>query len=127
MIQEDNDRKLDEKDYFPPPPTPNIRTNQVCYAIIQPDVTPTAFIDLMGKFPKRSSRGHQYIMVGYHYDGNYILGKPLKDRKGTTIAEAWSSLHNNFKKSRVAPTTYVLDNKISSDLVQLFDEEKITY
>ena len=75
IIQEE-EHITEEDDYFPTPPTPNIRQNHVCYTIIEPDTTPTAFIDLTGKFPKRSSRGHQYIMVGYHYDGNCILGPP---------------------------------------------------
>ena len=66
-------------------------------------------------------------MVGYHYDGNCILGAPLKDRRGTTIAEAWHSMHNDFKKSGASPTSYVLDNEISADLVKVFDNEKITY
>ena len=67
------------------------------------------------------------MLVGCHYDGNCMLGKPLKDRKGTTIAEAWTSLHNDFKRSGAAPTTHVLDNEISKDLVESFDRENITY
>ena len=67
------------------------------------------------------------MLIGCHYDGNCMLGKPLKDRKGTIIAEAWTSLHNEFKNSGAVTTTCVLDNEISKDLVESFDQEKITY
>jgi len=84
-------------------------------------------MDLTGRFPKRSSCGNQYILVGYHYDGNCILGIPIKNRRGVTITEAWTSLHAMFKKSGAPPQTYVLDNEASKDLIESFDEEQINY
>jgi len=47
----------------------------------------------MGRFPKKSSRGNEYILVGYHYYGNCILGIPIKNRRGPTITEVWKDLH----------------------------------
>ena len=38
-------------------------------------------MDLMGRFPYQSSRGHEYILVAYNYDGNAILAQPLKIEK----------------------------------------------
>ena len=38
-----------------------------------------------------------------------------------------SILHNSFKRVGVALSTYVLDNKISKNLTETFDQEKITY
>ena len=57
----------------------NIKTNQVCYAIIDPSNNSRAYMDLTGIFPKRSSRGNEHILVGYHYDANYIHGMPLNN------------------------------------------------
>ena len=59
-------------------------------------------------------------MIEYHFDANYILGIPIKNRKGTTIAEGWKKLYADFKKVRVAPSTYALDNKTLKDLIQGF-------
>jgi len=56
-------------------------------------------------------------MVGYHFDTNCILGAPIRNRKGVTIVEGWKKLHTDFKKVRVAPSTYVLDNQILKDLI----------
>ena len=66
-------------------------------------------------------------MVVYNYDGNYIHGTPLKNRKGTTIADTWQELHKMFKFSGAAPEVYVLDNEISQDLTNAFEEDKIMH
>ena len=31
-----------------------------------------AFMDLTGRFPKRSRSGNEYILIAYHYDGNVL-------------------------------------------------------
>ena len=65
--------------------------------------------------------------MGYHYDANYILTKLIKNRQDSTITEAWQSIYNDFKKAETAPTTYVLDNKTSKELIDGFDKERISY
>ena len=67
-------------------------------------------MDLTGRFPKKSSRGNEYIMVGCNYDANYIMGVPLRNRKGAAIDKSWQHIHDTFKRSGVAPEAYVLDN-----------------
>ena len=84
-------------------------------------------MDLTGRFPKRSSQGNQYILVGYHYDANYIIGMPVKNRQGATVAEAWQNIHDTFKLAGIPPNTYVLDNETSQDLRDAFNQEHITY
>ena len=85
-----SNKELDEldKDYLPPPDSPNVQSNQVCYALIQTDESTIEFIDLTGRFLKRSSRGNKYIMVGYHFNANCILAMLIKNRKGATIAKS---------------------------------------
>ena len=114
-------------DCFPPSATPNIQTNEVAYAIINKKEICTAYTDLTGRFPMRSSRGNQYIMVGYHYDGNCILGKAIKDRRSSTLTAAWQSLHETFQRAGVPPATYVMDNEISNELLQALRENGTTY
>ena len=63
----------------------------------------------------------------YYYNTNWILAKPIKNRQGSTIAKAWHSIHNDFKKVRIAPITYVLDNETSKELMDGFDKERISY
>ena len=59
-------------------------------------------------------------MVGCNYCAKHIIGVPLRNKKGATIAESWQHIHNKFKKSGFAPDTYVLDNELSKNLIQDF-------
>ena len=75
----------------------------------------------------RSSRGNQYILVGYHFDGNFIYGKAVKDRKISTLTASWKQLHDIFAKSGAAPNTYVMDNEISKEIIEALEENNTTY
>ena len=115
------------EDQFPISDKPNIKKQDVIYAIIDKDEISTAYTDLTGRFPMRSSMGNQYILVGYHYDSNCILGHAVKDRKAHTLTAAWRVLHATFAKAGVAPKTYVMDNEISAELLAALQEEITDY
>ena len=70
---------LIDVDAFPPSGSPNLKTNEVIYALFDSSPTGLAYINLTGRFPYRSSRGNEYILVGYHYDANAILCTALKN------------------------------------------------
>ena len=72
-----------DNDSFPPSPTLNNKTNDVAYMIINRHEVNTAYTDLTGRFPCRSSSGNEYVMIAYHFDGNCIVGKALKIDKNT--------------------------------------------
>ena len=67
------------EDAFPKSNAPNIKTYHVAYSLVELPPKNVAYTDLTGRFPYRSSSGNEYIMVGYHYDGNVILGETLKE------------------------------------------------
>ena len=119
-------QELDE-DNFPASPIPNIKSNDVAYMLIDRKELNTAYIDLTGRFPMRSSRGNQYILIGYHYDANCIHGIAIKNRKSATLTAAWQSLHDTFTKAGAAPNTYVMDNEISNDLKEALQTNDTTY
>ena len=81
---------------FPTSPSPNIKTNNVAYMIINRDDVCTAYIDLIWIFSCQSIGGNQYLLVAYHYDGNYIVAQPLKNRGKGSIIAGWSVLHKCF-------------------------------
>ena len=111
----------EEAHYFSTSPTLNEKTNDVCYAIFDSENIIADYMDLTGRFPKRLSHGNQYILVGYHYNGNYIMGVPVKNHKGATVTEAWQLIHDTFKKAGLPPNTYVLDNETSQELRDAFN------
>ena len=115
------------EDAFPPSPTPNVKTNEVAYAVIDPDTLSNAYFDLTGRFPQRSSQGNQYIMIGYHYDANSIIAQPMKDRSATSMVMAWSKLHNIYETAAVAPHIYIMDNEFSAELKTALNQKNVKY
>ena len=114
-------------DFFPKSDSPNVKTNAVAYAIINHEDMSAAYTDLTGRFPQRSSRGNEYILVGYHYDANSILAAAIKDRTASTLTAAWQTLHKQFSTSGNAPQIYVLDNEKSRELTDTFNSNNVTY
>ena len=74
------------------------------------------YSDQTGRFPHRSSRGNEYVMVMYDYDSNAILVTALKNRQAKTIADAWESLHQRLTQSGHVTKNFVLDNECSNEL-----------
>ena len=66
------------KNSLPLSDTPIIKTNNDIYVVIDKTKICTAYKTFTKCFLMQSSRGNQYIMVGYHYDGNCILRKSNK-------------------------------------------------
>ena len=72
--------ELDEDSYLDSP-TPNNKTNDVAYIVINRDEVYTAYTDLTERFPRQSSSGNEYLLIAYQYDENCIVAQPLKKRK----------------------------------------------
>ena len=74
------------------------KNRDIAYRVI--DITPNnvTCADLTRRFPYQSIRGRKYIMVGYHYAQNVILGKTLKNRAAVSINAAWGNINTDFLK-----------------------------
>ena len=72
-------------------------------------------------FPKSDST------VVYHYDGNTVLVKAIKNYQACIIAEAWEIINSRLKVAGVRPKMYILDNECSSDLKVAFRKESIKF
>ena len=90
--------------------------------LINQDDVMAAYQDLTGRFPVKLSSGNKYILIGYHYDANCIIGHPVKDRKAPTLTKAQTNLHDEFKQAWVEPDVWILDNEVSNDLKKVFQE-----
>ena len=105
-----------DADDFPPSDNPDLKTNEVTYAMFDSSPTGLVYIDLTGRFPYQSARGNEYILIGYHYDANAILCKALKNRQAATITKAWSELNTKFQKAGITPSKCVINNEASQHL-----------
>eukprot|EP00957_Ditylum_brightwellii_P210467 15365001-Ditylum_brightwellii.AAC.1 len=73
----DNDKDNNEEESFE---QLEEHTHYVYVRIVNPDNnvrTGKIFTNQTGKLPWRSSRGNQYSLVLYEYDGNAILAEPI--------------------------------------------------
>ena len=75
-----------------------------------------AYSDLTGRFPHKSSRGNQYLLVVYDYDSNDIVFELLKTRQAKEITTAFNKCYSRLNKHDNSPTLFVLDNECSTDL-----------
>ena len=91
--------------------------HELTYAIVA-DKDVTVYIDLTGRFPYRSSRGNEYVLVGYHYDANCILAEPLKNREARTVTNAWEKMNARFAAAGSKPKNYIMDNECSNELIE---------
>ena len=119
------DKMHSTNDFCPVPNDPNTKTRDVIFSIV--DTHDKAFLDLTGRFPHCSSRGNQYILIGYHYDSNAIIGAPLKNRQAATITTAWKELNNKLSKVGEANNLWILDNEASDTLKQAMTKYNETF
>jgi hypothetical protein len=116
-----------DEDSFPPSPSPNTTTNDVMYIVIDKSETSTAFTDLTGCFPCKSSSGNEYVLVAYHYDGNVVMGQALKNRKAATITASWQTMQDTFRKAGAAPNTWVMNNEISDEFASALAANNVAF
>ena len=114
------------EDAFPLSSVANSKTNEVVYAILSTSNNNRAYIDLTVRLTHTSSRGNQYILVGYHQDGNAILAEPLKRRTAGEFKKEWEIINENFAHAGVQPNTYVIDNEASLELKNAMKKRNIT-
>ena len=86
----------------------NLRQNTVTIRCI--GISGKLFSDQTGRFPNKSSRGNQYIMVAYDQDSNAILAQPIKTRSEYELLKAMTAIHMYLKERGLYPKLQVLDN-----------------
>jgi hypothetical protein len=87
----------------------------------------TIHSDQTGRFPKKSSRGNQYIMVLAHPDSNGILQEPIKNRTSGEMIHAYQKLIDRLKNAGITPKRHILDNECSADFKQTIRDNNMTY
>lgn len=75
-----------------------------------------------GRFPKKSNKGNQYIMVLVHIDSGAILVAPMKDRTAGEMIRAYQLLLNRLNTRGIRPKHHILDNECSEDYKAMIKE-----
>ena len=113
---EERDSNNNETNETTHPPCPHSKQKE---AIMQTfDLNDKAerlvYTNQMGRFPKKSSRGNQYIMVLIEIDSNAILVEAMKNRTAGEMIRAYQVLVNQLKSAGVMPKMHILDNECSA-------------
>ena len=120
-------KQIDLDDSFPPQPVPNEPSHESLSLLVPYESTNKAYHDLTGRFPHKSSRGYEYLLITYDFDSNAILAEPLKNRTGLEIKRAWTLTYTKLPTRGSIPKLYILDNEISSSLKSALKKHNCTY
>jgi hypothetical protein len=85
------------------------------------------YTDQPGRFPKKSSRGNQYIMVLPEVDSNAILVEPMKNRTAGEMVRAYQVLIDRLNFAGIFPKLHILDNECSADMKKTIKSNKMDF
>jgi len=77
VLEDSPEMKQEQADFFPPSDSPNVKTHDAIAAIVPFTTKNTTYQDLTGRFPHKSTRGNEYILIVYDHDSSCILHPPL--------------------------------------------------
>ncbi len=87
----------------------------------------TIWSDQLGRFPKKSSKGNQCIMVLTESDSNVILVEAMKNHSSGEMIRAYQKLINRLHAARIVPTHHILDNECSHNFKETIMWNEMTY
>ena len=85
------------------------------------------YTDQTGRFPTKSSRGYQYIMVLSEVDSDAILIEPMRNRTAGEMVKTYQTLIDRLNKCGIYPKHQILDNKISAEYQKAIEKNKMTF
>jgi hypothetical protein len=94
---------------------------------MEDEATPKIYTDQPGRFPKKSSRGNQYIMVLAEVDSNAILVEPMKNRTAGKMVRAYQVLIDRLNSAGIFPKLHILDNECSADMKKTIKSNKMDF
>ena len=116
-----------DTDFFPSRQSTVMRTNDCCAIVVPFQETTKAYMDSTGRFPHKSTRGNEYVMVVYDYDSNAILVEALKNRTAGEMTRSWTTIQNRLSLNGTAPNLYILDNEISGEFKKALKKYKVDF
>ena len=83
--------------------------------------------DQTGRFPTKSYRGMQYIMISVELDSNAILVEAMQDRTSGDMIQPYQILVNQLKWQGLRPKMHILDNECSADFKEKILQNDMKY
>jgi hypothetical protein len=112
--QIDNKEEIAKATKLTRPPTKQ-KEAIICIYDLSDEAKRLMYTDQTGRFPQKSSRGNQYIMVLIEIDSNAILVEAMKNRTTGEMIRAYQVLVNHLCSAGVTPKMHILDNECSAE------------
>ncbi len=80
-----------------------------------------------GRFRKKSSQGHQYIMVLIEIDSNAILVEAMKNRSTGEMMRVYQVLIHRLCSTGVTPKMHISDNECSAEFKERIKSNNMQY
>jgi hypothetical protein len=124
--QIDNEEECEEATNHTRPPT---RQKEAIIRIydLSDEAERLMYTDQTGRFPQKSSRGNQYIMVLIEIDSNAILVEAMKNRTTGEMIRAYQVLVDRLRSAGVTPKMHILDNKCSAEFKEQIKSNNMQY
>ncbi len=91
------------------------------------ETTQKIWTDQPGRFPKKYSKGSQYMMVLTEIESNAILVEAMKNRTSGEMICAYQVLVDQLCSVGIAPKQHILDNECSNDFKEAIKTNNMTY
>ena len=109
--ESNSDVEDDEEEETPEKPGKNHKDIFVHVTDLQDELRARIYTDQTGKFPVRSSKGNQYLMIMFKMDSDLIPMEPIRDRPAGEMTKTYQKMVNRLKECGIYPKHQVLDKK----------------
>jgi hypothetical protein len=91
------------------------------------EATQKFWSDQPGRFPKKSSKGNQYIMVLTESDSDVILVEAMKNCSSGEMIRAYQKLIDRLHAARIVPKHHILNNQCTDEFKETIKCNEMTY
>ncbi len=91
------------------------------------EATQKIWSDQPGRFPKKSSKGNQYIMVITESNSDIILVEAMKKCSSGEMIRAYQKLIDRLHATGIIPKHHILNNECSDEFKETIKCNKMTY
>ena len=116
--------KSNDSDFFP---DTELKTKNTFAQVLPFNEKEMTYSDQTGKFPYRSTRGNEYIMIMYNYDSNAIVAEAVKNRQAKELVQAWEKLFQSINKNNNVTNLFILDNECSGEMKAALNKYKLQF
>ena len=124
--QIDDDDKITNATEFTHSPTKQ-KEAIICTFDLSDEAERRMYTNQTGRFPKKSSQGHQYIMVLIKIDSNAILVEAMKNQSMGEMMRAYQVIVNCLRSTGVTPEMLILDNECSAEFKERNKSNNMQY